>query len=171
MPAWLLWLLGAVAMLGEGPLLQFLGAEDWALQIAIPCALYAGLRRPFTPGATLLALWLPLADWASMCPGGMHTLGLVTLFVLCRLIEPWIDVSRWSLFHGLLCALAAFIHHAVIAAVLLITQPDSPALLASLITSPAAMVFTAAAGWPLGWALARLDRWFEGRQRSQGIRL
>lgn len=171
MPSWLLWLLGAAALLAEGPLLQLASADDWTLQLAIPCAMYVGLRRPFATGATLLALWLPLADWASMSPGGTYALGLVALFALCRLIEPWIDVSRWSPFHGLLCALGAFVHHCVIAATLLITYPDSPALFAALVTNLVAMFTCALAGLPLGWAFARIDRWFEGRQRTQGIRI
>jgi hypothetical protein len=171
MPSWLLWLLGAAAMLAEGPLLQLASAQDWALQLAIPCAMYAGLRRPFATGALLLALWLPLADWASMCPGGLYALGLVVLFMLCRLIEPWIDVSRWSPFHGLLCALGAFLHQGIIALALLVTDPGSPALFAALVTSPMSMLITALAGWPLGWGFARIDRWFEGRQQGRRFRI
>jgi hypothetical protein len=165
MPAWLLWSLGALIIWAEGPLLQLASAQGWALQLAIPCVIYLGLRRSGATAALILAAWLPVAERGAGGTSGLFALGLVGVFAMCRVLEPWIDVSRWGMLHTLLCSLGALVHHAVVAGALVVTRPESVMLVAVLLTAPASLFIAPLVGLPIGFVLVRIDRWFDGRSR------
>ena len=166
MNAWPLALWGLMLITIEGVFLQLIGAQGWALQLGVVMVCYGALRLAFTPAAWLLLLWIGPIEWASAAPSGLMALGLVASFLGMRAVTAALE-KRWSLGHAALCGAATLVLQLVMSAALLITRPDSPILMATLLTSLEAALITGAAAWPVGHLTERLGRLLAGRARAQ----
>lgn len=168
MPPWLLLFWGFGVILLEGPLLQLLGAQAWALQLGLLMVMYASLRLSFEAAAWMLLLWMIPIEWMCAGPSGFYAFGMVLVFLLLRLFEPSLD-KRWSLAHSILSGVGVLAHQLLLVGYLLITKPSDPMLMAILSTSISAALIGGLVSFPLGHLTERVGRLFSSRQRSEGL--
>jgi len=165
MPGFLTWIVAVLLMLLESTLLAAFGVENLCLQTALGVTFYLALERDFVPGAaTLAALLLPI-EWLVAGVPGYYALGLVTVFLLLRLVRGSIQ-GGWSVARFLLAVVAAMLHAITMVVALLVSDPSSPVVGAVLWQIlPASL--TAAVGCLLvGRLFARLDAAMAPRQRG-----
>ena len=117
MPAVVLFFVALAVMIMESAFLGAAPIQFWALQTPLMVAIYLGLERDFVPGALILVFLLPPMEWLVGGIYGLYSVGGVVVFFLLRGLRPNLQ-NMWGVVRGLVAAVAALIHAAVMLAIL-----------------------------------------------------